>query len=180
MFSIRIHKRSHQLDDLLILNRCSSWAVITGWNPIGQPPHLLSDNIINNQTLLATLQQSNSIILPAWGIPDLPVWPPEASYLILGISRGDASLIADKFNQRAFVFGLFEQKAELCQVSNEINDNFHATTYATTPLDLHHGKSFEMWRTCLGARRVEFSDGPRSDCIFQQPYHGGYLCWLVE
>ena len=180
MFSIRVHCLSPQVDELLILNRCTTWAFITAWNPMGKSPHQLTDNIRNNQSLLETLQQSDWKVLPAWGVPDVQVWPPEASYLILGISKEDATLIAQQFNQHAFVFGQYQKTAKLCQLSAEPNDNFHATTYITALLDLHHGKSFETWLTSLSARRVEYSHLPRRDCIFQQPYHGGYLCWLKE
>lgn len=180
MIQIRIHQFSPQLDEWLILNRCTTWAFVTAWNPIDKAPHQLGDNVENNQVLLETLQQSGWIILPAWGIPDTQIWPPEASFLVLGISKEDAKLIARQFNQHAFVFGEYKNRSELCQLSNQLNDNFHATTYSTAPLDLHHGKSFEMWLTCLEARCLQFSNLPRLDCIFQQPYHGGYLCWLKE
>ena len=169
MVSIRIHSPSPKLDELLILNHCTTWAFITAWNPIDKDPHRLTDNLDNNRRLLRVLQQSSWVVLPGWGIPDVPVWPPEASYLILGISKEDATLIAREFNQHAFVFGKYKKRAELCQLSEEPNDNFHATTYATAPLDLHHGKSFETWGTCLGARRVEFSHLPHSECIFSSP-----------
>ena len=180
MVSIRIHCLSPHLDELLVLNRCTTWAFITAWNPIDKEPHLLTDNIVNNRALLRTLQQSTWIILPGWGIPDVPEWPPEASFLVIGISKEEATMMARKCNQHAFVFGKYKKRAELCQLSEEPNDNFHATTYTTAQLDLRHGKSFETWGTCLGARRVEFSHLPRPECIFQQPYHGGYLCWLKE
>ena len=59
-----------------------------------------------------------------------------------------------------------KKTAKLCQLSSEPNDDFHATTYVTARLDLHHGKSFETWLTSLCARRVQYSHLPRRDCIF--------------
>ena len=114
---------------------------------MGKSPHQLTDNIRNNQSLLETLQQSDWKVLPAWGVPDVPVWPPEASYLILGISTKDARLIAQQFNQHAFVFGHYQKTAKLCQLSAEPNDNFHATmlhaVLSISKLYRYHFKSTE-------------------------------------
>ena len=180
MVEIRIHQTYPQLDDLLVLNRCTTCAFITAWNPNGKTPHQLEQNIENNSVLLEQIHQSGWIALPAWGIPDVPIWPPEASFLILGISKKDAERISQQFNQHAFVFCAYGQKAKLCHVSNELNDNFYATTYSSAPLNLQHGQSLEVWLHCLQARRVEFSKYPRQDCIFQHVYHAGYLCWMKE
>lgn len=175
---IRIGLRSEQLDHLLTLNDCSCWAFITAWNPIGKPDHDLEENIRRNKSLLALLQQMDWWVLPGWGIPDIPEWPPEASFLILGLSKPDAIAISKKFGQRAFVYGEFEKKSELCVLDGQKHDDFYATTYTTAPLNLHHGQGLQHWLNCLKARRIRFSTSAEVNCVFKQPYQNGYLCWL--
>ena len=177
MIQIRIHQSAPVLDEWMILNGYTTWAFITAWNPIGVLEHKLEENIKRNQGLLLKLQELDVTILPGWGIPDLPVWPPEASFLVLGISKAEATDISVHFAQRAFVFGRVLEKAELVVLDENKYDAFHATTYTVSPINLQHGKSLGTWLSCLGARRVCFSKEP-IDCLFLQPYQMGYLCWL--
>ena len=177
MIQIRIHQLEPVLDQWLKHNGYMTWAFITAWNPIGESDHQLKQNIGRNDALLADLQLLNGMVLPGWGIPDAPEWPPEASFLVLGISKEDATVISARYGQRAFVFGEKGAKAQLCILDNNKHDEFHATTYVVSPLNLQHGKSLETWLRCLRARRVCFSTLP-IDCLFVQPYQTGYLCWL--
>lgn len=177
MIQIRIHQPEVVLDEWLTINGYTTWAFITAWNPIGVPDHLLKQNIANNRALLKKLQRENRAVLPGWGIPDVPEWPPEGSFLVLGISKEEASAVSVAFGQRAFVFGRVRAKSELVVLDGNKHDAFYATTYVVSPLNLQHGKSLESWLICLKARRVCFSTVP-IDCLFLQPYKTGYLCWL--
>ena len=180
MFQIRIGQKTPILDECLRLNRCTTWAFITAWNPNGSPEHDLEKNIERNARLLSALHQTDCIVLPAWGIPDAPIWPPEASFLILGITKEVAASLSNQFEQHAFVFGKIGGKARLCSLSKQSNDSYYATTYETAPLQPDRGQSLDTWLQCLGARRLRFSDLPSSDCIFQHSYHDGYLCWMKD
>ena len=177
MIQIRIHQSEVVLDEWLTINGYTTWVFITAWNPIGVPDHQLKQNIANNSALLTKLQQENRTVLPGWGIPDAPEWPPEASFLVLGMSKEEAIEVSTAFGQRAFVFGRVKEKSELIVLDGNKHDAFYATTYMVSPLNLQHGKSLESWLTCLQARRVLFSPFP-IECLFLQPYQTGYLCWL--
>ena len=177
MIQIRIHQPSPVLDKWLTLNGYTTWVFITAWNPIGAPAHQLNQNISNNSALLTKLQQKNTTVLPGWGIPDVPEWPPEASFLVLGISKEEATSFSVAFGQRAFVFGRVKEKSELVVLDDKKHAPFYATTYSTAPLNLKNGKSLANWLFCLQARRVLFSTVP-IECLFLQPYQTGYLCWM--
>ena len=177
MVQIRIQQLHAVLDELLTLNDCTTWAFITAWNPIHVEAHDINSNKNRNAELLAVLHRSRYIVLPGWGIPDEPVWPPEASFLVLGISKREATAVSNRFGQRAFVFGCISEIAQLIELDGNKYDAFHATSYTIAPLNIQHGKTLENWLHCLGARRVHFSPSP-IQCTFIQPYHTGYLCWL--
>jgi len=180
MFHIRIGQKTPILDECLRLNDRTTWAFITAWNPNGYPLHDLDMNVEMNRQLLCVLHQMDCIVLPAWGIPDAPIWPPEASFLILGITKEAAASLSSQFEQHAFVFGEIGRKARLYSLSKQSNDNYYATTYDITPLQPERGQSLETWLQCLDARRLQFSVTPSSDCLFQHSYHDGYLCWLKD
>ena len=136
MIQIRIRQPTPVLDEWLILNGYTTWAFITAWNPIGVLEHQLEENIQRNKDLLSKLQELDVTILPGWGIPDLPVWPPEASFLVLGITKAQATDISIHVNQRAFVFGRVSEKSALVVLDDNKHDAFHATTYTVSPINL--------------------------------------------
>mmetsp|Transcript_50603 Transcript_50603/g.83894 ORF Transcript_50603/g.83894 Transcript_50603/m.83894 type:complete len:172 (+) Transcript_50603:181-696(+) len=101
--SLSIGKRTHQLD-MLLSNYSSSTAIfITAWNPYSRKL-TRDENDRRNEQLIARVK----------AIGDFPVflgegkarngdWPPELSYLILGVHTEMANQLADEFGQNAYL-----------------------------------------------------------------------------
>ena len=139
MVSIRIHCLSPHLDELLVLNRCTTWAFITAWNPIDKEPHLLTDNVENNQSLLEHCNSQGGLY-PLGVSARCTRVATRGILLMIGISKEDATIMARKCNQHAFVFGKYKRRAELCQLSEEPNDNFSCDDIC------HHTVRFASWK----------------------------------
>jgi len=118
LISIRVDQQSASIDQLLQCNNQSSWAFLTAWNPHGEMTSI-DDNQRANQELLHDLQQENFIILPGWGIGDDRVWPPEASFLVIGIAKDQAISLAKRYKQRAIVLGMIGTAASLYYLEEE-------------------------------------------------------------
>jgi hypothetical protein len=118
IISIRIGTENSSLDNLLLVNGVNEWAFITAWNPNGEmsPPE---QNYDANQQLLLDLQELNYFILPGWGVGDDRKWPPEASFLVLGINKEQAISLAKRYNQLAIVFGRIGIPSKLCFTKEE-------------------------------------------------------------
>ena len=110
--SIRVDRINPEIDALLRCNQRTEWAFITAWNPDGE---IVSPekNGKANQSLLLELQQKQYVILPGWGIGDDRQWPPEASFLVVGMNREEAMLLGNRYKQRAVVIGTLGQPAIL-------------------------------------------------------------------
>ena len=81
---------------------CETSAFITAWNPYGKA---LSeeDNLSRNQKLYETISEKYKV-LEGIGVDPEGIWPGEASYLILGITRIEAMKLGVEFEQNAIVF----------------------------------------------------------------------------
>jgi len=112
LISLRVAQRGASLDELLRCNGQSEWTFITAWNPHGNTDSV-ENNERNNQLLLLDLQKQGHIIIPGWGIGDDRRWPPEASFLVLGINKEQAISLAKRYKQRAIVCGSIGQVASL-------------------------------------------------------------------
>lgn len=181
---IRIGSPTPVLDQWMVLNGVSSWAFLTAWNPIGKVAHDLPSNIDRNQRLLHQLQKSGYGPLPAWGLPDNPTWPPEASFLVLGMNREEAMDVANQFNQVAFVYGEHQQgdkpfKAELVVVKGKAKDEYRETTYMVAPLNIHSGSALRPWLVGTQSRVCHFAEQSwaidTKGLRFQCPYEGGVI-----
>ena len=116
--SIRIGIQNSALDHLLRINRWKEWAFITAWNPNGEMSQP-DNNHAANQRLLLDLQKHNFVVLPGWGIGDDRRWPPEASFLVLGINKQQAISLAKSYNQLAIVYGCIGNPPQLCFTKEE-------------------------------------------------------------
>jgi len=185
LLELRIDMVSPSLERLFQVNKFDQCVVITSWNPIGRKEHQLKENTTDNQRLWDKLLGMGYLVLPAWGVPDTPVWPPEASWLVLGMSKTKGVALAEEFAQLAFVHcALDKQNKAVPRLvwtegsSQENNDAFKSTTYMTAPLDIHQGTSLHLWLRGTGARRLQYSTQPVDHARFQTPYEDGYLIWL--
>jgi len=110
--SIRIGKALPELDALLVDNGVYSWAYLTACNPRSerQSPW---QNELRHAALRAELE---ALALPHFegqGVPAEPGWEPEQSFLILGITLGQAHMLATRFEQFRFVWGQLNEMAVL-------------------------------------------------------------------
>jgi hypothetical protein len=90
----------------------SRWAIITAYNPRSRA---LSDaeNTDRDIALRHRLDRDSLLYFPALGISDAGRWTPEASVLVLGVSRGKAAALGRESAQSAIVWGKRGEPAEL-------------------------------------------------------------------
>ncbi len=103
-FAIRIGQTCAPLDALLRRHGQRHWAYVTACNP--RSVRLAADENARRQAdLRAYLRAAGFIIYPGRGVPAEPGWPPEDSFLALGITRERALQIGVMFEQNAIVAG---------------------------------------------------------------------------
>ena len=105
---IRAGQQNPQLDFLLFCNQKKEWVYLTAWNPAEEHWNIKRNQKANTELLQQIkdpIKDQGWIILPGWGIGDDRVWPPEASFLILGCSLEAGKKIAKQFGQNAFLYG---------------------------------------------------------------------------
>lgn len=114
-FVIRVGEPSPEAVRLLVLHRQTEWAFVTACNPCSEQ---LPDEV--NARRMAGLEGE----LRAGGWPHYPgagvgrdgTWPPEPSFLVVGISEAEALDVARRFGQNAIVAGRIEEPARLVWV----------------------------------------------------------------
>ena len=100
----RVGSRSAKLEALLRRHETSTWAFLTAWNPAAVELSR-ADNDARQDDLKRNLQAAGYKWLSGEGIGDDPLWKPEQSLLVLGISRGKAVALGRAFGQLAVVVG---------------------------------------------------------------------------
>lgn len=108
--TIKVGQVNQELDRLLIMNNCITWAYITAWNPYSE----LTDDRTNeekNDQLRNDL--TGYILFDGDGVGSDQSWLPEKSFLILGIGLDDAMLIGKKYRQNAIVVGKIYEEPQL-------------------------------------------------------------------
>ena len=110
--TIRVGGSCTELDALCNEFSASSWTFITAWNPRSLPlPR--SENDVRNDALLAALTSIGARVFGGEGIGADPTWPPERSFLALGVDRATALELGRRFEQFAVVWGQRGGAAEL-------------------------------------------------------------------
>lgn len=99
-------------------NTHQSWAFITAWNP-NSVPLAPTENIRRNQQLKEELIAKKLTYFPASGVPTSGDWPEEASFLVLDISREKAIEMGKAYGQKAIIWGVIKDAAELVFCSEE-------------------------------------------------------------
>jgi hypothetical protein len=115
-FSIRIGQRHPDLDSWLATLAAASWAFVTACNPRSE----IQIDERNEQAMAefrAELQAGSYAFAPGYGQGDDLTWPPEPSFLILGIVREEATALAERYGQNAYVYGEPGGSAELVWTS---------------------------------------------------------------
>lgn len=111
-FVIRIGEISEEADALLRQRALTSWAFITACNPRSEPL-APEENHLRQADLRDYLLSMGYSIFPGRGVAGEPGWPPEESFLILGISREAALRLGTILEQIAVVVGKQGAGAEL-------------------------------------------------------------------
>jgi len=121
--ALRVGQRSAQLDDLLATHDVTSWAYVTAFNP-GSQLLPVEENLPRHRELERLVASLGYESYPGEGVGDDGQWPPEASFLVLGIARNDAARLGQRFGQIAVVYGELGQTAELvvCDESSRRSD----------------------------------------------------------
>ena len=117
-----------QIDTLIKASRlnCSSWTYITAFNPYSEE-YSKERNRQQNQYLLEELKGHPNKFIIRYGFgassdydkrkrlseQSSITWPPEESFLVIGISREDAMTFGRKYKQNAILFGEKSAPTEL-------------------------------------------------------------------
>jgi hypothetical protein len=104
--------RSARLDALLRRHKAVKWAFLTAWNPASVQMSR-AENDARQHDLRHRLESERYTWLPGEGVGNDPTWEPEASLLVLGISRGKAVALGRAFGQLAVVVGRRGEPARL-------------------------------------------------------------------
>lgn len=99
---IIIGKVSDELDSYLLQNGVRFWAYITAHNPMSEE---LSKEENENRNSKLNKDIKNYKILEGIGVNPDSGWIGEKSFLILGISKNNATKLAKKYGQKAIVYG---------------------------------------------------------------------------
>ena len=109
---LRIGECAPELDALLERAGASSWCFVTAANPDSRPLDEAT-NDARNAELQRWLADRQLVSFPGEGRGDDGAWPPEPSFLVLGLERRDGVALGRRFGQRAIVVGALGGRAEL-------------------------------------------------------------------
>ncbi|WP_372722682.1 DUF3293 domain-containing protein [Novipirellula sp.] len=110
--AIRIGHKHPVLDDALRNEAVNEWAFITAYNPhstLKTPPQ----NRAMNERLECEIARLGYSCWHGTGIDPKGKWPPEASFLVVGIEPSSAADLGRKYHQNAIVIGRVGGAAEL-------------------------------------------------------------------
>ncbi len=102
-FTLRVGEISTELADLLSLKNVSCAAFITACNPFSNIC-TENDNLTAQNALLSDLLEIGFYIIPGIGKDPDGLWPGEQSFLALGISLEQATILGSKYGQNAIIW----------------------------------------------------------------------------
>ncbi len=111
-FTLHIGETSAACDALLVAHEAEGAAFLTAWNPFSQPMSD-ADNAAAQARLAADMEFVSTAIFSGEGKGQIGDWPPEPSLFALGITEADATRLAQKYLQNAFVWITRGQPARL-------------------------------------------------------------------
>ncbi|TJZ76332.1 DUF3293 domain-containing protein [Chitiniphilus eburneus] len=111
--ALRIGATHADLDAVLQRHGVRSWAFVSACNPYSAAQLCAHENLARHQNLIDVVRQSGWVCFEGAGEPRGGDWAAEPSLLILGIARGDAMALGERFEQNAVVFGDMGGVAEL-------------------------------------------------------------------
>lgn len=110
---LNINHMANELEQ--VMPHLKSWCFITAWNPL---PQILDtkQNQDRNTQLCKDLDKMGLVYHPGVGISKDEKWQ-EESVLVENINQQAAHILAQKYGQLAYVFGLKHKPAELVYTS---------------------------------------------------------------
>lgn len=117
-FVIQVGQPSAEVDRLLARHQQTEWAFISACNPRSEQQ---SDEENDRQMadLAAKLREGGWPHYAGAGVGWDGTWPPESSFLVIGISEAEALDLARQFQQDAIVVGRIGEPARLVWTSDE-------------------------------------------------------------
>jgi hypothetical protein len=115
--TIVIDKSNLEINELLVKHNTKEWAFITAYNPYSRVLTNEENRIRHNELIEMT---ENYVTFEGHGVGQDPIWEPELSLFIIGISKVEASKIGKKFEQNAIVFGELNNSPELIILNEEL------------------------------------------------------------
>lgn len=101
-FTLRIDERSFELSGLMAAQGSYSAAYLTAENPFSIAISA-DENAVRQANLKADLDAIGALTVQGEGEGADPTWPPEASWLALGLTRDQACALGTKYGQNAIV-----------------------------------------------------------------------------
>ena len=102
-FTFNVDQYSPQLDELHASKEVRSSAFITAFNPYGTARDEVS-NLDANQSLLARIKHLGYQVIEGVGADKEGLWPPEPSFMVLGIDKQTAELLGNEYHQDAIIW----------------------------------------------------------------------------
>ncbi|MFN3890745.1 MAG: DUF3293 domain-containing protein [Beijerinckiaceae bacterium] len=102
-FTLKIGKRSPELQEIYERHRVRSAAFLTAWNPYSQL-RAADENARRNEELADELKRRGLKALPAVGRDPSGKWAGEESFLVLGIAPEIASTLGIQFEQNGYLW----------------------------------------------------------------------------
>jgi hypothetical protein len=115
--TIEIGKFNQEIDVLLQKNNSNEWSFITAYNPYSKVVSDEENNIRHDE--LKELTKSYKTF-EGHGVGEDPTWEPEISLFIIGISKKDAIIIGNKYEQNAIVYGQTNQAPQLLILNQDL------------------------------------------------------------
>ena len=109
---LHVGEASAALDALLEGHAAQTWAFVTAWNPASRRLSA-EENQSRQAKLLWEVRARGWRSLEGAGVPVRSDWQPEASLLVVGLSKDDAVALGRRFGQNAIVAGQLGEPAEL-------------------------------------------------------------------
>lgn len=102
-FVFKVGVQSNHLKNLLSSKQKNCSLFITGFNPYGKM-QTNEENALSNQKLFADLKEKAEVIYSGHGTDPSGEWPPEDSFLALGINLETSKKVGQKYRQDAIVW----------------------------------------------------------------------------
>lgn len=114
-FALRVGERHAEFDAWLASQGASCWAFVTAANPRSRVLPT-DENRERHGALRRVVAERGWRSWPGEGVGEDPLWEPEVSLLVAGLSRDEGIALGRAFDQNAIVWGAVGEVSELVAV----------------------------------------------------------------